>query len=321
MGHFARDTIISPDGTTSNSLGGGVTFGTLTAHNYNKDHKIGVFSEKGKDFNLSWLDIFNSKIDLTGLCSNSEHSTNFVIEYFPEGGRKLTLKSKAAPLRFKNIPPLYLNSKSFMISSIANEVSYDFIKHLVDNTKGWIGIDIQGFIRDFRKDGTINLEHVPQLTENMHKIMNYCGKRLILKGSGNEINYIAKCNDVIESTQKIAQLGDFIVCTTLGSHGSLIKQGEKKMIHIPAFVPKKGIVDETGAGDCYLSAFLSEFIESSPNWSDVIRSACIGSSAASFLLEQKGPNGFGTKNQIQRRIQERNIIPSHFENTVKNNNF
>ena len=228
MGHFARDTIISPDGTTSNSLGGGVTFGTLTAHNYNKDHKIGVFSEKGKDFNLSWLDIFNSKIDLTGLCSNSEHSTNFVIEYFPEGGRKLTLKSKAAPLRFKNIPPLYLNSKSFMISSIANEVSYDFIKHLVDNTKGWIGIDIQGFIRDFRKDGTINLEHVPQLTENMHKIMNYCGKRLILKGSGNEINYIAKCNDVIESTQKIAQLGDFIVCTTLGSHGSLIKQGEER---------------------------------------------------------------------------------------------
>ena len=151
MGHFARDTIISPNGNISNSLGGGVTFGTLTAGHYNANHKIGVFSEIGKNFNNSWLDIFDLGIDLTGICSNSEYSTNFVIEYFPKGGRTLILKSKASPLKFENIPNQYLKSKSFMISSIANEVSYDFIKQLVDNTVGWIGIDIQGFIRDFRK--------------------------------------------------------------------------------------------------------------------------------------------------------------------------
>ncbi len=255
MGHFARDTIISPDGTISNSLGGGVTFGTLTAHNYNNNHKIGIFSEKGKDFNTSWLEIFESKIDLTGLCSNSDYSTNFEIEYFPKGGRKLTLKSKATPLLFENLPTKYLDSKCFIISSIANEINCDFIRGLVDNTEGWIGIDIQGFIRNFQEDGTINLEPVPRIIENMHLIMNYCGKRLILKGSGNEINYIANCNDVIESTRKIAKSGDFIVCTTLGAQGSLVKQRDNKMIHISAYIPDRGIVDETGAGDCYLSVF------------------------------------------------------------------
>ena len=116
-------------------------------------------------------------------------------------------------------------------------------------------------------------------------------------------------------------MGDFIICTTLGPHGSLIKQGGNKMVHIPAFVPEGGIIDETGAGDCYLSAFLSKYIESDHNWYDVKESACIGSSAASFLLERHGPHGFGTKEQIQMRIQKRKIIPSHFENTVKNNNF
>ncbi|MHA1454230.1 MAG: PfkB family carbohydrate kinase, partial [Promethearchaeota archaeon] len=106
-----------------------------------------------------------------------------------------------------------------------------------------------------------------------------------------------------------------------GPHGSLVKQGDKKMTHIPAFIPEGGIIDETGAGDCYLSAFLSEFVESNNNWYEIIRSAHIGSSAASFLLERKGPYGFGSKKQIEMRILERNIIPSHYENTVKNNNF
>ena len=155
------------------------------------------------------MDIFDEGIDLSGVCTNSENSTNYIIEYFPEGGRTLTLKSKAAQLKFENIPPLYLKSKSFMISSITNEVSFEFIKQLVDNTQGWISIDIQGFIRDFRVDGTINLEPNPQLIENMHNIVNYCGKRLILKGSENEINYIAKCNDVIVSDSKNCINGRF----------------------------------------------------------------------------------------------------------------
>jgi sugar/nucleoside kinase (ribokinase family) len=319
IGHFARDTIISSAGEISSSLGGGVTFGTLAARYYDVNQKIGIFSKIGKDFDLHWLDIFNHGIDLTGLCANSTNSTHFNIQYFPEGGRKLTLKSKASPMAFEDIPPLYLNSKSFMISSIANEISFEFIKDLVDNTQGWIGIDIQGFIRDFRKDGSINPEPLPALIQNMQKIIKYCGNRLILKASEDEINYIANCNNVVESTQKIAQLEDFIVCTTLGPLGSLIKCRNEKMIHIPAFYPDNGVVDETGAGDAYLSIFLSEFIDSNHSLADIKKCGFTGSCAASFLIEQKGPLGFGTKKEIQWRISQRKIIPSHFENMVKDN--
>ena len=67
--------------------------------------------------------------------------------------------------------------------------------------------------------------------------------------------------------------------------------------------------------------FCLNLLSLSHNWYDIARSATIGSSAASFLLEHKGPHGFGTQKQIQMRIHERRIIPSHFENTVKNNNF
>ncbi len=68
-------------------------------------------------------------------------------------------------------------------------------------------------------------------------------------------------------------------------------------------------------------SFLSEFIESDHHWHDVARCANIGSSAASFLLEHKGPYGFGTKKQILTRIEKGEIFPSHYKNTVNNNNF
>ena len=320
MGHFARDTIISPIGDVSNSLGGGVTFGTLTAYHYDTSQKIGVFSEIGKDFDTSWFDIFGSKIYLDGVGTHSGHSTHFKIEYFPEGGRQLTLESQAAPLQFKNLPEPMLNSKGYMLSSIANEISFDFIKDLVDNTRGLIGIDIQGFIRDFQPDGRINTDPLPELIKNMHKILDYCGKRLILKASDDELAYIADCTNVVENTKKISEMGDFLLCTTLGPHGSLIKHRNEKMIHIPAFMPDNEIIDETGAGDCYLSAFLSEYINSDYSWKEIKRCGYIASCAASFSLEHKGPYGFGTKQQVDDRLQKMNTIPSPYHKNVKYNN-
>ncbi len=319
IGHFARDTIISPNGDISNSIGGGVTFGTLAAHKFNVDQNIGVFSEIGKDFDPSWLEIFDSKINLEGIRQNSDKSTHFKIQYFPEGGRKLTLESQASPLEFKNIPKPMLNSRSYMISSIANEISYDFVKDLLESTSGWIGVDIQGFIRNFLKNGAINPEPLQRLIKGTHKILELCGDRLILKASDDEINYIAQSHDVIESTKKIAKLGNFIVCTTLGPNGSLIKYGDEKMIHIPAFQPEKGVVDETGAGDCYLSVFLSEFIKSDFSWEEIKRCGYIASCAASFLIEENGPNCFGTKDEIQQRLKQMNIIPSEYHERVKYN--
>jgi len=321
MGHFARDTIISPLGEVSHSLGGGVTFGTLTARYYDGSQKIGIFSEIGTDFDPKWLELFNHGIYMDGIGSNSEYSTHFKIEYFSQGGRRLTLESKASSLKFENIPIPMLNSRSYMISSIANEVNFEFIKNLLRNTQGWIGIDIQGFIRDFRADGTINPVPLPELIKNVHKIVKLCGNRLILKASDEEINYIAKSTDVIQSTQKISKLGDFIVCTTLGPNGSLIKYRDEKMIHIPAFYPDKGVVDETGAGDCYLSAFLSEFINTNYSWEEIKRCGYIASCAASFLIECKGPNGFGTRNQVLARLRQMNSIPSPFHDKVKYNNY
>jgi len=86
----------------------------------------------------------------------------------------------------------------------------------------------------------------------------------------------------------------------------LTKKGEK-ILKIPAFKPKR-VADETGPGDVYLSIFLYEFIHSSKSWESVKNSAYLASSAASFLVEKKGPAGFETKKEVLKRMQKKKYI-------------
>ncbi|MFX1502492.1 MAG: hypothetical protein ACFFDH_16140 [Promethearchaeota archaeon] len=76
---------------------------------------------------------------------------------------------------------------------------------------------------------------------------------------------------------------------------------------MPAFKPKR-VLDETGAGDIYFSIFLYEFIRSDNSWQAVRNAAYLASSAASFLIEKKGPAGFETKRKVLKRVKKAKYI-------------
>ena len=154
----------------------------------------------------------------------------------------------------------------------------------------------------------------------MEYIIKKCNDRLILKASDDEANFIIGTDNVIESTQKLANLTNGIILSTLGPQGSLIKFKNHKIIHVPALVPNK-VVDETGAGDCYSAGFLSEFIYSKHSWSEIKKAGYCASAAASFLLEEKGPHGFGSAKDIQRRLAEKKVIPTAIHDKIKYNKY
>ena len=77
IGHFAIDTIIYK-GIESNSIGGGVAYGSLAAYHYNNKQKTGIFSEIGRDFNDDYFKLFKeTDIDIEGVLKNSRYSTNY----------------------------------------------------------------------------------------------------------------------------------------------------------------------------------------------------------------------------------------------------
>lgn len=320
IGHFAADTIIR-NNVESRSLGGGVTYGSLAAYNYNEKQKIGICSNIGKDFDQHFLNIFNtSSIDLCGVKSNSKQTTNYEIHYHDEG-RDLILKSKAKPIMMADIPEKFLSAKCFMIVPIANEISLDFVETLLNKTDSLIAIDIQGFIRKFNPNGSISMNFNRKIIESMKKLIKISSDRLIVKASDEEANYLGGENDIIKSTVNLSDLGDALIISTLGKDGSIIKKRGEKMIHIPAFKPKGDIADETGAGDCYISVLSSELIHSNMNWETIKRAGYCASAAASFLLEKKGPNGVKSSSEINKRLALKNIFFSPIHQIIKDNYF
>ena len=45
----------------------------------------------------------------------------------------------------------------------------------------------------------------------------------------------------------------------------------------------------------------------------------IASAAASFLIEKEGPMGYKTREEIQKRVESKEYIPSKINRIIKNN--
>ena len=65
---------------------------------------------------------------------------------------------------------------------------------------------------------------------------------------------------------------------------------------IPAYTPNK-IVDPTGAGDAFIGGFLAEYVRGR----EILWCGCVGSAAASTVVEGVGPTFLGDRDEIYRR--------------------
>ncbi|MFW9876924.1 MAG: PfkB family carbohydrate kinase [Candidatus Thorarchaeota archaeon] len=312
-GHFAIDNIIRFKRLNKPSLGGSVSYCSLALSTYDQEAKIGIISHVGKlNFNNSLLKkIKNKNIDLRGIKYSRVKNTNFVLDYF-DHARTLTLKSRSPNLNFKDIPIEYLNNPPdiFVLVPLCNEISYEYVEQILQKfPDAYIAIDLQGFIRKIDKDGKVEYIYENELISNMTKIIYLIGDKLILKGSEEEMNLLAGVYDdyekIMTHCNKYNNKGIYIM--TLGEKGSMIIKKGEKILNIPAFKPRR-VLDETGAGDVYFSIFLYEFMHSDKSWRAVREAAYLASSAASFLIEKKGPNGFGTKSSVIKRVKKAKYI-------------
>lgn len=310
IGHIAIDTVFKLGKKTKPSLGGSVSYCSLSLREYDKDVQIGIISNFNKSLyhNSVLKPLKNKNINLEGIKLVNSDPTKFVLKYINHS-RKLKLKSKCPHLRFKDIPKIILDDSPDAVCfvPICNEISYEFVKKMEKKYDDiYYGIDLQGFIRKINKRGRIKLERDNILLQRLSKIINLLGERLILKGSENEMKLVSDKEDW-DNIMNFFKNYKCISIMTLGESGSLICRRGEDVIRIPAYQSDQ-VVDETGAGDVYLAIFLYEFLNSDKSWTAVKKVAHLASSAASFDVEKKGVNGFKSKEEVKDRIKEENII-------------
>ncbi len=287
VGHFAIDTINLPSRASPFVvLGGPATYASFSAKRL--DASVAVVSKVGGNFPqayLWWLE--QEGINISAVTKQKKAKTTcFELTYNKDlSERALKLKSKGPALAVKDLPKDF-HAGAVHIAPIANEISYKVVKRFKD-CADILSIDPQGLLRSFDKAGNVADTNV--VDNEIFSLIN------IFKSSQNEIYALTGESEIKPAIRAIHDVGIETVIVTLGTKGSVLSVGGAQY-NIDA-CPPQVLVDPTGAGDVFIGAFLTEYLlQKESLWC-----ACVGSAAASCVVEGIGPTYFGNKEEIYRR--------------------
>ena len=289
IGHLSIDTILLPSRTAPFVvLGGSAAYTSFAAKRLQAT--ASVISKVGGNFPEAYLWWLRQEgIDLSGVIKLADEPTTcFELSYNADlSDRVLKLKSKGAPIYLADVPA-DLQAKAIHIAPIANEVSFEVAEHLKHCTDV-LSLDPQGLLRSFDEAG--NVTENASLDARIFSLIN------IYKSSQNEIYTLTGESELKPAIKAIHDVGVETVIVTMGTKGSVLSvEGAQYNI---AACPSQVVVDPTGAGDVFMGGFLTEYLRQKES----VWCACVGSAAASLVVEGIGPTYFGTKEEIYLRAK------------------
>jgi sugar/nucleoside kinase (ribokinase family) len=289
VGHFAIDSIRLPRRFAPFIvLGGSVTYVSFVAKRL--DATVSIISKVGGDFPQAYMWWLGEEgIDLLGVTRLAdEQTTRFELGYSKDlSNRTLKLTSKASAINVSDLPRS-LRAKAVHVAPIAGEISYKVVKRLKGRAEV-LSLDPQGLLRRFGKTGNVTLQ--AQVHKRLFSLIN------IYKSSLHEIRALTGHSDLKSAIAAVHDFGVETVIVTLGAKGAVLSV-EKTVYNIPP-CNSRVFVDPTGAGDAFIGGFLTEYIRQK----DSLWCACVGSAAASLVVEGIGPTFFGEKEEIYQRAQ------------------
>jgi len=287
VGHFAIDKIHLPNQTSSyTTLGGPATYVSLVSRRL--EVSVAAISKVGGDFPeayLWWL--FQEGIDISGVVKLAqEKTTHFDLEYSKDFAfRNLSLKNPGSPIQTCDLPSA-MKAKIIHLAPIDGEISFELAENLKSQAE-LLSLDPQGLLRRFDAAGNVTI--------SLSVDKSFLSLVDIYKSSQDEITAFTECSDLDSAIKSVHDFGVKIVIVTLGASGSLLSV-EKTIYRIPVCSSSK-VIDPTGAGDVFMGGFLTEY----NRHKDSLWCACVGSAAASLVIEDVGPRFFGDKEEIYHR--------------------
>lgn len=289
VGHFTIDSIFLPGKLMPFVvLGGSVTYISFAARRLGAT--VSVVSKVGGDFPNAyvwWLE--QEGVDLSGMVKvETVPTTRFDIRYSKDlSNRMLQLKNKAPAITLEDLPKK-LKAKAIHIAPIAGEITYEVVEEL-KNYADLLSIDPQGLVREIDEEGNVTFGSL--VDKRILELVD------VYKSSLNEIKAVTGLSRLSSVIRAVHNYGVKTVIVTLGMKGAVLSV-EETLYNIPAYKSEK-IVDPTGAGDVFMGGFLAEYIHGENS----LWCACVGSAAASLVVEAVGPTFIGDKAEIYMRAR------------------
>lgn len=292
VGHLCIDQNVINGKKQPLSLGGTAAFSSIVCSRLMAPDSVSVISKIGPDFPNEFLSLLNrGNIDTSQVQRVKRHSTRYELVYI-EDRRDLTLKSVCAPIMEQDFPKAISNAKLIYFGPIANEIPPETIISVKSQTQGLVALDIQGLIR--HRDGDGKLYYKSGL-----KIDKVLASVDIVKLDLTEAQVVSGASKIRDIISYLSGLGVKMALITKSRKGSALFY-EGKLVKMPAIILHR-IYGATGAGDCFFSSFLIEYLKRE----DPVRAIQFASKAVSYLLgNPNGVQSFFVEGDIYKLIEE-----------------
>ena len=277
IGHILNETIINDDGTMQHVLGSPAAYTTVCASRLGA--KTGIVSHAGNDIPARFLTVFGEVgVDEAGFNRNAPCTRTNELGDDPNGRKRILRYSKVAPpITVDCIPEAYYDSKVFYICGMDFEIDMDVLKTL-SKQNGILAGDFGGLSGAGQPmDGSSRYLDDPVFYRE------YVSHLEIVKTSDLDCFFVTgKENNVPEFLREVLSWGPKMILLTKGADGTDIYTADGVQ-SVPA-LSVDGVIDTTGAGDCFTAGFLYRYSQTK----DAVESVRFGSAVSSFVIQRTG---------------------------------
>ncbi len=292
IGHLCIDQNVIDGKKQPLSLGGTAAFSSIVCSRLLSPEAVSVVSKIGPDFPEKFLTLLKKgKVDIHNVVRVKRHSTRYQLVYINDD-RDLTLKSVCAPIAKEDFPKEISKAKLVYFGPIANEISPETIISTKEQTAGLIALDIQGLIRHRDVDGTLFYKGGPKIDDVLASVD-------IVKLDLLEAQIVTGASKMRDMIRYLSGLGVKMALITKSRRGSSLFY-EGKLLKMPSIILRR-IYGATGAGDCFFSSFLMDYLKTE----DPFHAIQFASKAVSYLIgNADGIQSFLVEGKIHELIEE-----------------
>jgi len=292
VGNIVIDTLIHSNGSITKNAGGPPSF--FLNYFFTSGQNINVVSSNPVPPN----EYLNLNDDIARFLTKSSNSlytctrdyTRFTLDYSSSSkSRQLYLSAFAGEIDLEIIQRIPEKS-TVILSPVFKEISTDFLRALESRTDLKTIIDPQGFFRVTGSDNRIamstSFDKVPLESFS------------VIKFSSEDISAVIRYNldDFVIYIEKILNDYNKIIIISLGKKGAILFENGS-IVHIPAL--STNVVDETGAGDTFLAAFVDYLLPKG----NTILAFKQASAVVSCFIESRGFHGLEDNKKITSRME------------------
>lgn len=304
MGYIFNENIQWPDGRMQGPfLGATVSYGAVALGNLGAN--AGLVSNIGKDTPQSLLrPLYDCGIDLEGLhFKEGASEVKNLLVYHEDGTKEIKYLTRSPEIAFEDIPESYLNAKVFHLCLVDYDVpakTLEAIKKV--NPQAIFSADLGGA---GGAHSTPELRAKYLRADGGRRQADYLRRIDIGKASLEDAQLVfgREFQTPVDAAAAYIEAGVGMMVVTMGEEGAYILDNSGAETIVPAATPYNGVVDTTGAGDTFITAFVAEHLRTG----DVKQAAYFASATSSLLIEKTGgvqTSRTPTREQVRQRLEK-----------------